>query len=145
MTFTRLLQRLITVFFLSLGLMACGGGGGGGGGSSDSDAGIDTPDPDPAPMPAPTAPDPQLEITGLNLAQSHVIPPEGKRWAQQNAEGETQDEMELHLTGERPALALIDMAPAGIANLRVEGRRSAVLLGSVPLLANSELPPSESN
>lgn len=136
----------LALFLTCLTIAACGGGGSSIGNDNDGIGETENPDPTPTPPPEPTPePEPQLSITSLNFAQTHIIPADGKRWSQQSASGEPKDDIELHLTGNRPALALVDITPSNIVNVQVEGQRNGTSLGSIALLANSELPPSESD
>lgn len=141
-------KNILIMIALSLTLTACGGGSAGSMADGDdmTEAGNPNPSPDPDPVPVPVPdPLPELEVTNLNLAQSHVIPADGKRWSQKSADGDPRDEIELHLTGGRPALALIDVTPNDVANMQVEGQRDGTSLGTVELLGNDELPPTESD
>jgi Peptidase M66 len=113
-------------------LAGCGGGGGG---NSEAATTAATP-------PAPTSPTPttpgQAQMRRLQLAQTHVLPPEGLAWAQPGGK-----RIELHLTAGRGALALVDTEPANLAGAQLEGRVGGASLGTVALADNSALPPTE--
>ncbi|EHR72809.1 Peptidase M66 [Burkholderiales bacterium JOSHI_001] len=104
-----------------------------------------TPAPD---NPAPTAPAaeavagtaslPVLAVAQWRLAQTHVLPPEGLRWAQPNNKS-----ISLHLAGGRAALALVDLNGAVPTDPQVEARVGDTVLGRVALQDNSALPPTE--
>lgn len=132
---------------LGVSLLGCGGGGGS---SSPSPNPVTTPSPTPgsSPSPAPSpAPGPSptvaLGITSLEMAQTHVLPPEGKSWGPPvpRLASET-----LHLTGGREALALVRLAVSDASRPLLEGLdRNGALLGSVALAAPAALPLTESN
>lgn len=120
----------------SLLLVACGGGGSGSGAGS---GGGTSPPPPPPPAPTPTTP---LNISSLELAQTHVLPEGGKSWAPPSPPMASES---LHLTGGREALALVRLPVANAVNPRIEGLREGVSLGTVALAAPGQLPPTESS
>ncbi|GAM19545.1 hypothetical protein SAMD00019534_027200 [Acytostelium subglobosum LB1] len=61
----------------------------------------DTPTPTPTDTPTPTPPPPPIPFTA-QLAQSHVIPPEGLTWSTKDIKDNT-----LHLVGKRDTLLMI--------------------------------------
>ena len=140
-------SRRALLLSVALLLSACGGGGGdtappaGAGGSS-------TPDGPSAQVPVtgrgPVANEPareRLNVLALQLAQTHVLPESGRRWEGQAAP--IGDE-ELHLIGNRSALALVRLAAAGdIVGPAIEGWLGDRRLGSLPLADPTQLPPTE--
>jgi len=120
---------IILVF--AFALAACGGGGSSNSGSSteggaSSGGGTGTP--------APT-----LAVANLQLAQTHVIPPQGK-----TITGSDGENLELNMVGQRAALALFEITPANVSGVQVEGRSGTLSFGSVPLQSNNALPATES-
>ncbi|MFD2453697.1 M66 family metalloprotease [Ideonella paludis] len=100
-------------------LTACGGGGG-------EEAAT-----------APTAPEaPALSISRLQLAQTHVIPAEGRHWSLEGAE------YRLTLVGQRAALLMVDLGSTAPSAPWVEGWVGDTLLGTLPLNPPSQLPKS---
>jgi Peptidase M66 len=84
---------------------------------------------------------PGLSIKSLEVAQTHVIPPEGKTWA-----GANLAKYNLHLVGNRDALVLIEFDPGQtirkpVLEASVNGQR----LGQVALNAPDTLPKTEAN
>ena len=80
-------------------------------------------------------------MLALQLAQTHVLPESGRRWEGQAAP--IGDE-ELHLIGNRSALALVRLAAAGdIVGPAIEGWLGDRRLGSLPLADPTQLPPTE--
>ena len=143
----------MAVFLLALTAWAIAGCGGGGSGDGDRDAkpaptrtgGSGTSPPTATPgagsTPAPTAtPGASLgaiSIETLELAQTHVLPPEGRSWSLANAEES------IDLIGGREALLLVELSASNPSAPRIEGRRGATSLGSVELDPPSALPPTE--
>jgi Peptidase M66 len=78
------------VVLLTLALLAC---------NPQSQQSVSKPDPIPNGLPA-------VIIKSLEVAQTHVIPPEGKTWA-----GANFTKYNLHLVGNRDALVLIEFDP----------------------------------
>lgn len=116
------------ILLIAFTLAACGGGGDGAAGGAPDDGGS------PTPGPAPT-----LLVTDLQLAQTHIIPAQGKSIT--GSDGET---LELKMVGQRAALALIELSPAEVSAVQLEGRLGAQSFGSVPLQGNDALPATES-
>lgn len=79
-----------------------------------------------------------LEVKSLELAQTHVLPANGRSWTL-SAASES-----YHAIGGRAALALLRLSAADGANVRVEGWANKASLGTVPVAAPSSLPPTES-
>lgn len=138
------LVRLTSAAMLAAVLAACGGGGGAGPepaatATAPATATAATPAAPASPStPVAAAALPPAVVSQWRLAQTHVLPPEGLRWAQPN--GKT---IELHLTGGRTALVLVDAEPATLASAQVEGRVGGASLGTVALADNAALPPTE--
>jgi Peptidase M66 len=88
--------------------------------------------PGPVLGPAPT-------IKSLELAQTHVIPPEGKTWP-----GEKLAKYNLHLVGGRAALALVEF-DAPVRQPVLEAWANDQKLGEVALNAPNTLPGTEAN
>ena len=85
----------------------------------------------------------QLAITTLELAQTHVLPPEGRSWTLRNGSGTVTASESLHLTGGRGALALVQLSATDAVNPVVEGLRGTTSLGTVALAEPSALPATE--
>jgi hypothetical protein len=83
-----------------------------------------------------------LSITALELAQTHVLPPQGKSWTLTTSSGTTRNET-LHFTGGRSALAIVGLSAANATSPVLEGLIDGVSLGSVALQAPSALPITE--
>lgn len=113
---------------VALCVAACGGGGGGA--SISTPAQPSAPPPPPPAPPTPTA----LEITRLELAQTHVVPDAGLQWTLPNASES------LHAIGGREALAVMTLSSDDARNVQLEGW-AGVALGAVPV--TSSLPPTE--
>jgi VCBS repeat-containing protein len=79
-------------------------------------------------------------ITKLELAQTHVIPAQGKSWQEAKL-----TKYNLHLLGDRDALVMLDIAaPNGrVANPVVEAYVKSVKVGEVALNSAKALPPTE--
>jgi hypothetical protein len=80
-------------------------------------------------------------IKSLEVAQTHVIPPEGKTWT-----GDKLAKYNLHLVGNRDALVLVEFDPSQTVSkpmleVSVNGQR----LGQVALNAPDALPKTEAN
>lgn len=117
---------------LAVALFATSCGGGGDGGSGDDNGGTTPPPPTtPTPPPATTA----LEISKLELAQTHVVPEAGLSWSLVNANEH------LHAIGGREALAVMTLSATNGSNVELEGWRNGTALGVVPVTAG--LPPTE--
>jgi hypothetical protein len=86
----------------------------------------------------PVAPTPTIAASGWKLAQTHALPPAGKPWSLRNGSS-----AELHMVGGRAALALVDIAPAGLSGLKLQGEAAGTSLGSVTLEGNAALPANE--
>ena len=83
---------------------------------------------------------PQAIITKLELAQTHLIPPEGKSWS-----GSKLAKYNLHLVGNREALVLVDFAATSVQNPVLEAFVAGQKLGEVALNAPVSLPATEAN
>jgi Peptidase M66 len=85
---------------------------------------------------------PVAVIKKLEVAQTHVIPPEGKSWT-----GEKFAPYNLHLVGNREALVLVDLdSSAGvIKDPMLEAFVVGQKVGQVALNAPNSLPPTEAN
>jgi VCBS repeat-containing protein len=81
-------------------------------------------------------------ISKLELAQTHVIPAEGKSWA-----GDKLKDYNLHLVGNRDALVLVDISSANgrVVDAFIEAYIAGQKLGEVALNASDTLPKTESN
>lgn len=86
-----------------------------------------------------------LGLVTLELAQTHVLPPDGLNWTLRNGSGTVTATESLHLTGGRAALALVKLSATDASNPRLEGRRGATVLGTVPLAPPAQLPPTEAS
>ncbi len=113
-------------------VVACGGGSGesqtAGTGAISNGSGT---------SPGTTAPAKPLALRSLELAQTHVLPPAGKRWTLADA---TES---LHLTGGRPALVLARLGEDDAQRPVIEGLLAGTSLGTVALAAPGALPPTE--
>lgn len=116
----------VSVIIIMMALTACGGGGEGGNGGSNDEGAL-----------------PNLTINQLKLAQTHLIPATGLSITGSD-DTSTADELELHMVGNRAALALVELSPTEVDGLMVEGRIGDTDLGSVSLQDNSALPITES-
>ena len=92
--------------------------------------------------PVAVVPPSALQITAIELAQTHVLPTTGRSWSLTNGAGATQTET-LHFTGGRDALALVGLSAADAAAPRLEGVLGGISLGTVALDPPSLLPPTE--
>ena len=115
-------------------LSACGGGGGtgsagndGSGSSSGGSTGGGSP-----PVAVKTA----LTISKAEVAQTHLIPPEGLNWSLKNSEP-------LTLAAQRDALVLLRLGSADAQNPVVEVLKDGAVLGKLALTPPAQLPPSE--
>ncbi len=129
-------RRLLTLLTpVAAFLAACGGGGGA------SDAGSGSPGTAvPAASAEVSATPASLTALGLasvELAQTHVLPPQGKQWTLGNASES------LHFVGQRAAFALIQMTQADAIDPALEGHLNGRSLGTVPLSLPSALPATE--
>lgn len=77
-------------------------------------------------------------IARLELAQTHVIAPEGKRW-------EAFPEDELHLVGDRESLVLVSFANMILDTPQLEGLLEGESLGILELNDPTSLPKTEAN
>jgi hypothetical protein len=132
----QLLFRFAPSLLMAAVLTACGGGGSR---SADTGGTAATPENPPSQNPPPTTTTPaRAQMSRLQLAQTHVLPPEGLSWAQPNGK-----RLGLHLSAGRGALALVDAQPLDLAGAQLEGRIGGTSLGRVTLADNSALPPTE--
>jgi Peptidase M66 len=83
---------------------------------------------------------PVAVINKLELAQTHVIPPEGKSWT-----GQKFEPYNLHLVGNREALVLLDFDSVAVKDALLEVFVAGRKVGQVALNAPSSLPPTEAN
>jgi Peptidase M66 len=83
---------------------------------------------------------PVAVINKLELAQTHVIPPEGKSWT-----GQKFAPYNLHLVGNREALVLLDFDSVAVKDPMLEVFVAGQKVGQVALNASSSLPPTEAN
>lgn len=81
-----------------------------------------------------------LILSRTELAQTHLLPPDGKRWTSRNGDARLR---ELHMVAGREALLLTEVTPADLQDFRIEGRVGARLLGDVLLDDNTALPATE--
>jgi Peptidase M66 len=80
-------------------------------------------------------------IKSLEVAQTHVIPPEGKTWV-----GTNFAKYNLHLVGSREALVLVEFDPSQtISKPTLEASINGQKLGQVALNAPDTLPKTEAN
>jgi Peptidase M66 len=81
-----------------------------------------------------------LGISKLELAQTHVVPPEGKTWI-----GDKLAKYNLHMVGNREAIVLVDFVATSdpIANPIVEARVGGQKLGEVALGKPETFPKTE--
>jgi hypothetical protein len=118
-------------------LSACGGGSGtgssgsngndGSGSSSGGSTGGGSP-----PVVVKTA----LTISKAEVAQTHLIPPEGLNWSLKNS-------APLTLAAQRDALVLLRLGSADAQNPVVEVLKDGTVLGKLALTPPAQLPPSE--
>jgi hypothetical protein len=99
--------------------------------------------PSPAPLPAPVptpapAPLPTLALQKLEVAQTHIVPPQGRTWSLDKT-------YELHLTGARDALLLVTPDRRDLVEPKVQVLRGDTVLGEVALEPPSALPVTEDN
>ncbi len=124
--------RVLTVALAAaLCTTSCGGGGGDSPAPAPGQPANPTPPAPPIPPPATTA----LEITRLELAQTHVMPETGLQWSLTNANES------LHAIGDRDALAILSLSATDARNIQLEGQANGVTLGTVAVSAG--LPPTE--
>jgi Peptidase M66 len=84
---------------------------------------------------------PGLIIKSLEVAQTHVIPPEGKTWT-----GDKLTKYNLHLVGRREALVLVEFDPnQTVSKPMLEASVNGQKLGQVALNAPDTLPKTEAN
>jgi Peptidase M66 len=143
--------RILCSLALCAFLNGCGGGSGNGSGansptapnagapSSDTSPSLAKVSPSTAESSVVVSPDAPI-IDLLEVAQTHVIPAEGKSWPNASMQGKS-----LHLTAEREALALLKIStPNGLASgLMLEVLNGTQILGQIALNAPSTLPPTE--
>lgn len=77
-------------------------------------------------------------VTKLELAQTHIIQPQGTTW-----EGEKLADYELHLVGNRAALILVEVANDRLVGAFIEAHVNGEKLGEVALNTPDTLPPTE--
>jgi len=125
-------RALTLALVAAMTLTACGGGGGG-----DDAPPAQPSNPTPPTTPPPTTPPTTtaLEITRLELAQTHVMPEAGLQWTLTNAKES------LHAIGGREALAILSLSASDARNIVLEGQSAGVTLGTVAVTAG--LPPTE--
>jgi Peptidase M66 len=100
------------------------------------------------PTPAPSKPGdstpnnlPDAVIKSLEVAQTHLIPPEGKTWV-----GDKLAKYNLHLVGNRDALVLVEFDPNQTVNKpMLEALVNGQKIGEVALNAPNTLPGTEAN
>lgn len=84
-----------------------------------------------------------IGITSLELAQTHILPAQGKNWAPPTPPMASES---LHASGGREALALLRLAASDAQNPQLEGVNAAgTVLGRVALNPPSALPVTEAN
>ncbi|MBC3933350.1 M66 family metalloprotease [Undibacterium curvum] len=110
-------------------LSACGGGSGSGNSGSDGNGGAAGGNP---PVVAKTA----LVISKTEVAQTHLIPPDGLNWSTANS-------APLTLAAQRDALVLLRLGSADAQNPVVEVLKDGVVLARLALTPPAQLPPSE--
>ncbi len=125
------LRALTLTLAATVYLTACGGGGGGNDASAPAQPANPTTPTTPTQPPSTTA----LEITRLELAQTHVMPEAGLQWTLTNANES------LHAIGGRDALAILSLSASDARNIQLEGQANGVTLGTVAVSAG--LPPTE--
>lgn len=136
-----------------IALAACGGGGGGGPSSANpgsgtgvggggSGGGGDTGDTGGSDGGGTGGGDTAIDLVlgDLQLAQTHVVPPQGK-----TITGSDDVDLNLHMVGNRAAVALFELTPAELDAPQVQGRIGTTDLGAVALEANAALPATESD
>ena len=118
------------IIFTSLLLNACID-------NSDNKSITQTPPAAPASAQSPATPDntPQLKVTSLEIAQTHVLPAKGLDWSLQKVK------QSLHLIAQRNALAIIDLGDATPQQPMIEAWFNDSKLGTVTL--TDKLPSSE--
>lgn len=89
-----------------------------------------------APATAPP-PAPPVGVAGIEVAQTHVLPPQGRSWTTANGTART-----LHLTGGRDTLVLARLT-GGVADPRLQATVGGTVLGDVALAPPASLPPTE--
>jgi len=87
---------------------------------------------------------PQLQVTSLQLAQTHLLFVAGKNWQLTDSTGAVTAEESLHPSGRRPTLVLAQISSPTPVAPRVVAWLDGVQLGTVSLLAPNQLPPTES-
>jgi len=115
-------------------LSACGGGSGGSTDNTPSPPSSPSPPATPAP-PAPPAS--ALTFSSLELAQTHVLPENGKRWTLAKASES------LHFVGRRRTLALVGIVQSDASGPVIEGWVGGIKLGQLALDPPNRLPPTE--
>jgi hypothetical protein len=84
---------------------------------------------------------PGIIIKSLEVAQTHVIPPEGKTWA-----GDKLAKYNLHLVGRREALVLVEFDPKQtLIKPMLQASVNGLRLGEVALNAPETLPKTEAD
>lgn len=82
-------------------------------------------------------PHPPVGLAGLEVAQTHVLPPQGRSWTTANGTTRT-----LHLTGGRETLVLARLT-GSVADPRLQAMIGDTVLGDVALAPPASLPPTE--
>ena len=90
-------------------------------------------------VPQAQAPSATLEVSSLELAQTHVLPAAGLSWTLSDASES------YHSIGGRAALAVLRLSATDASNIRLEGWAKNASLGTVGVAAPSALPPTESD
>lgn len=91
-----------------------------------------------SPAPSPTAPPPMTPLSAsMDFAQTHVLPAQGINWVSDD------NVLNLHLIGNRRALAIVRLASPDATSPRVEASRDGIVIGSVDLLPPSASPITE--
>jgi hypothetical protein len=85
----------------------------------------------------PTPPPTPVAVAGIEVAQTHVLPPQGLSWTTTDA-----TKRSLHLTGGRDTLVLARI-DGTVTDPRLQASNGETVLGSVPLAPPSALPPAE--
>lgn len=81
-------------------------------------------------------------IAKLELAQTHVLPPEGKTWSQEKLQNRN-----FHLVGNRDALVMVDIASANdrVVDAVIEAYVNDIKLAEVPLNMPASLAATEAD
>ena len=138
----RSLKHCLAALIMAAALAACGGGGSGGGteavagGGSGMDSGGGAGDGGGGAGDGGGTGDgggdggsgatPDLAFSSLQLAQTHLVPPQGK-----TITGSDDVAFNLHMVGNRAALAVLALTPSAVTAPRLEGRVGSTELGSL--------------